>query len=72
MSIEIVRDSLVIRSWSETDAEGLAGAVADSLDHIRPWPAGPTAMRGRETARMVIVKPTENSPARTVHSTHHS
>jgi ribosomal-protein-serine acetyltransferase len=37
MSIEIVRDSLVIRSWSETDAEGLVRAVADSLDHIRPW-----------------------------------
>ena len=28
------------------------------------------AMRGRETARIVIVKPTENSPASTVHSTH--
>ena len=30
------------------------------------------AMRGRETARIVIVKPTEKSPARTVHRTHHS
>ena len=37
MPIEITRDSLLIRSWQESDAEGLGRAVIDNLDHIRPW-----------------------------------
>ncbi len=37
MPIEIARGSLVIRSWQESDAEGLGRAVVDNLDHIRPW-----------------------------------
>jgi RimJ/RimL family protein N-acetyltransferase len=37
MSIEIVRGNLMIRSWRATDGEALAGAVVDSLDHLRPW-----------------------------------
>ena len=37
MPIEIVRGPLLIRSWQEADADGLASAVADSIDHIRPW-----------------------------------
>ena len=35
--IEIVRGPLVIRSWRETDAEALAAAIADNLDHLRPF-----------------------------------
>jgi ribosomal-protein-serine acetyltransferase len=37
MPIEITRDSLLIRSWQESDADGLGHAVFDNLDHIRPW-----------------------------------
>jgi ribosomal-protein-serine acetyltransferase len=37
MPIEIARGSLVIRSWQESDADGLGRAVVDNLDHIRPW-----------------------------------
>jgi ribosomal-protein-serine acetyltransferase len=37
MPIEIVHGPLVIRSWQESDAEGLGRAVVDNLDHIRPW-----------------------------------
>jgi ribosomal-protein-serine acetyltransferase len=37
MPIQIVRDSLVIRSWQQSDAEDLGRAVVDNLDHIRPW-----------------------------------
>jgi len=37
MPIEIVRGPLVIRSWQESDAEGLGRAVVANLDHIRPW-----------------------------------
>jgi ribosomal-protein-serine acetyltransferase len=28
---------LVIRRWRPSDAEILAGAVAESIDHLRPW-----------------------------------
>jgi len=34
MPIEIVRGPLLIRSWQEPDADGLASAVADSIDAI--------------------------------------
>ena len=37
MPIEIVRGPLAIRSWHESDADGLGRAVSDNLDHIRPW-----------------------------------
>src|SRR5665811_2247848 len=37
MPIEIVRGALLIRPWRQSDAEPLAGAVIDNLDHIRPW-----------------------------------
>ena len=37
MSIEIVRERLVIRSWRLADAEALGIAIAESLEHIRPF-----------------------------------
>ncbi|HEY0870224.1 MAG TPA: GNAT family protein [Acidothermaceae bacterium] len=37
MPIEIASGSLVIRSWTESDAGALGRAVAENLDHIRPW-----------------------------------
>ncbi len=37
MPIEIVRGPVLIRSWHQSDASGLARAVFDNLDHLRPW-----------------------------------
>jgi ribosomal-protein-serine acetyltransferase len=37
MPIEIASGSLVIRSWTESDAGAVGRAVAENLDHIRPW-----------------------------------
>ena len=37
MPIEIASGSLVIRSWKKSDAGALGRAVAENLDHIRPW-----------------------------------
>jgi RimJ/RimL family protein N-acetyltransferase len=37
MSIEIVRERLVIRSWRLADAEALGIAIGESLEHIRPF-----------------------------------
>jgi RimJ/RimL family protein N-acetyltransferase len=32
-------DDLVVRCWTEDDAEPLAAAIAESTDHLRPWMA---------------------------------
>ena len=37
MSIEIERGPVLIRSWNQSDAAGLARVIFDSLDHLRPW-----------------------------------
>jgi ribosomal-protein-serine acetyltransferase len=37
MSIEMVRGPVLIRSWHQSDAVGLARVIADNLDHLRPW-----------------------------------
>src|SRR5450755_3481153 len=37
MPIEITPGPFVIRSWKESDGSALGQAVAENLDHIRPW-----------------------------------
>jgi len=37
MPIEMVRGPVLIRSWRQSDAAGLARVIADNLDHLRPW-----------------------------------
>ena len=37
MPIQVVRGPVMIRSWHRSDVAGLARAVFDSLDHLRPW-----------------------------------
>ena len=37
MPIDSLRGTLVLRAWEETDAEALALAIGESLDHLRPF-----------------------------------
>jgi ribosomal-protein-serine acetyltransferase len=37
MPIEMVSGPVLIRSWHQSDAPGLARVIADNLDHLRPW-----------------------------------
>jgi hypothetical protein len=32
-------DGLVLRRWEVSDAEALGEAIAQSIDHLRPWMA---------------------------------
>lgn len=57
---EIALDDVVLRRWDPTDVPALAVAVAESIDHLRPWMewATPTATEA-DFARFV-----EDSAAR--------
>jgi ribosomal-protein-serine acetyltransferase len=68
MPIEMVRGPILIRSWHQSDAAGLTRAIADSLDHLRPWmpwahdlPANRTRIRASTGAFLLdaVAKPDE-------------